>query len=165
MKTKTISYGSVKEYATVPARLKEFREGNPNGLIETTPMPQPDGQMIFSTRILKDKSNLSSGEATGHALGKITGTKAFEKLETISVGRALSLLGYMASGDIASSEEMEEFMEYQENKKQEAIDEAIIVLEDCKTLVKLQEVWKSLGPIITEKVVVEKKDSLKAILK
>jgi len=163
-KTETIDLKG-KAYATVPARIKIFREDCSNGLIETTPTMLQDGQVMFTARILKDKANLSSGEATGHSIGKLSGDKAFEKLETIAIGRALAILGYMASGDIASSEEMEEFMEYQKNKKQEAIEEAIIMLEDCKTLVQLQEVWKSLGTIIIENEVVEKKDSLKIILK
>jgi len=153
-----------KAYATVPARIKEFRQDCPNGLIETTPLIQTDGQVMFTARILKDKANQSSGEATGHSIGKIAGDKAFEKLETIAIGRALAILGYMASGEIASSEEMEDFIEYQQNKKEQAIEDAIIMLEDCKTLVQLQEVWKSLGTIIQDKKVLAKKDALKVIL-
>ena len=85
-----------KEYATVPTRIKEFRQDCPNGLIETKPVIE-NGQVLFTARILKDKSNPNSGEAIGHAIGKITADKAFEKIETISIGRALAILGYMAS--------------------------------------------------------------------
>jgi len=162
-KTETIDLKG-KAYATVPARIKEFREANPNGLIETKPEIL-ETEIMFSARILKDKSNPSSGEATGHAIGKKTGDKAFEKLETIAVGRALALLGYMASGDIASGEEMSEFYEYKENQKIEARIHAIEKLEECKTLAELQEVWKSLGTIIQDKEVVAKKDELKTKLK
>lgn len=163
MKTPTIDLKG-KAYATVPARVKEFREANPNGLIETKPEIQGD-EIMFSARILKDKANPSSGEATGHAIGKKTGDKAFEKLETIAVGRALALLGYMASGEIASSEEMEEFMQYQEQKKIEARIIAIEKLQSCTTLQELQTVWSSLGTIIQDKEVVAVKDNLKAKLK
>lgn len=155
-----------KAYATVPTRIKEFRTECPNGLIETNPIIQPDGAtVIFTARILKDKSNPASGEATGHAIGKLSGDKAFEKLETISIGRALAILGYMASGDIASSEEMEEFMVYQENKKIEARVYAIEKLEECKTLEDLQNTWKSLGTTIQDTEVIAKKDELKSKLK
>lgn len=163
MRTPTIDLKG-KAYATVPARVKEFREANPNGLIETTPQILED-EVMFTARILKDKANPASGEATGHAIGKKTGDKAFEKLETIAVGRALALLGYMASGDIASSEEMEDFMEYKENQRQEARMNAIEQLESCGSLEELQTVWKSLGTIIQDKEVVAKKDELKSKLK
>lgn len=163
MRTPTIDLKG-KSYATVPARIKEFREANPNGLIETKPEILGD-EIMFSARILKDKSNQSSGEATGHAIGKKVGDKAFEKLETIAVGRALALLGYMASGDIASSEEMEEFMAYKENQAFGIRMEAIEKLEECKTLTELQNTWKSLGTAIQDKEVIAKKDELKQVLK
>lgn len=163
MRTETIDLKG-KAYATVPARIKEFREANPNGLIETKPEIF-ENEIMFSARILKDKANPASGEATGHAIGKKTGDKAFEKLETIAVGRALALLGYMASGEIASSEEMEEFMEYQNQKKSDAIQEAVQLLSESKTLKELQETWVSLGTLIKEPEVLAKKDELKLILK
>lgn len=112
-----------KAYATVPTRIKEFREQCPNGLIETSPETQTDGSIIFTARILKDKANPSSGEGTGHSMGKIKDDKNFEKLETIAVGRALAMLGFMASGDVASSEEMEEFLSDKEIKRLKKIQE------------------------------------------
>lgn len=153
-----------KAYATVPARVKEFRTDNPQSDIKTE--YKMEGDMIsFSAYVIKDKANQNSASATGHSIGKFTGEKAFEKLETIAVGRALALLGYLASGDIASSEEMEEFIEYQENKKIEARMEAIDKLDSCKTLQELQDTWKSLGTIIQDDEVVARKDALKATLK
>lgn len=93
-KTATISYGSVKAYAQVKDRLKEFRTDCPNGLVETTPTIT-DTHIIFKARILKDKSDPASAEATGHSMGEVKGDKGkvFEKQETIAVGRALALLG------------------------------------------------------------------------
>jgi len=159
LKSLTINHAKVND------RLKAFWEANPKGKIETS--NKKDIKTIeFKTFILADKSDEFSREATGHALANLPlGEKEYEKLETISVGRALALLGYSASGEVASTEEMEDFIEYQKNKKKEAIEDAIIMLEDCKTYTQLQEVWKSLGTIITQKEVVEKKDALKAILK
>jgi hypothetical protein len=148
-----------KAYAQVADRIKEFRQDCPNGLIETN-YKLEDGQIIFSTRIMKDKAKPESAEATGHAMGKNEGAKAFEKLETISVGRALALLGYMAGGEVASSEEMEDFYAYQEEK----IDDAIAVLNDSKSLEELKDRFMSLGSLIAEKRVQDAKDVRKMAL-
>ncbi len=78
-----------KAYAQVADRIKEFRQDCPNGLIDPT-YKLEDGQIVFSTRIMKDKAKPESAEATGHAMGKTEGAKACENLETISVGRALA---------------------------------------------------------------------------
>lgn len=162
-KTATIDLKG-KAYATVPARLKAFREENPRGLVETTPTIQADGTLIFKARIVTDKANPDSAEATGHALGKGKGEKDFEKTETIAVGRALALLGYMASGDIASSEEMEEFEAYKTEQKQLAITKAIEQIKETKTLEELKTVWISLGNLIVEKEVQEAKELQKTNL-
>jgi hypothetical protein len=132
-----------KNYATVPARIKEFRQDCPNGLIETKPEIREDGQILFTARILKDKANLSSGESTGHSIGSLKGDKAFEKLETIAIGRALAILGYMASGEVASSEEMEEFNEFKNEKKQEQFENFKEQVDAIKTLDELRDFYKN----------------------
>lgn len=119
--TTTIQGGA--EYALVPDRLKAFREANPRAKTETH--PTIDGDMIiFKAYILKDKQDVNSAEATGHAYGKNTGNKAFEKLETVALGRALAQLGYLNNGQIATTEEMEEFEEFRLEKYKKAIDTA-----------------------------------------
>jgi len=145
-KTATIDLKG-KAYAQVKDRIKEFRADCPNGLIETTPTIS-DTSIIFKAHIIKDKSNEASAEATGHAFVKVTEKtieKQFEKLETIAVGRALALLGYSADGEIASSEEMEEFLADKESKRQDAIDEATERIGNCETVEELKEVWSSLS--------------------
>lgn len=159
-KTQTIDLKG-KAYATVPARIKEFRQDCPNGLIETKPVIQADGQVIFSARILKDKANESSAEATGHSIGKLAGDKAFEKLETIAIGRALAILGYLSSGDIASGEEMERFYEYRDQKKADAIQ----LMKGVKTLDELKQTYLSLGSLMAEPELIKLKDQLKLTLK
>lgn len=158
-KTLTINHAKVND------RLKAFWEANPKGKIETT--SKKDATTIeFKTFILADKSDEYSREATGHALANLPlGEKDYEKLETISVGRALALLGYSASGEVASTEEMEDFLEYKENKKIEARIVALEKLENCTSLVELQKTWQSLGTAIQDKEVIAKKDELKAKLK
>lgn len=135
-----------KAYATVPTRIKEFREMCPNGLIETKPEFLPDGRVVFSSRILKDKAVTTSGEATGNSIGYITDPKtgvaiekAFEKLETISIGRALAILGFMASGDVASFEEMEDFLSYKESSRQVKIQEIKLQADNIKDIEELRK--------------------------
>lgn len=159
MKTKTIDLKG-KQYAQVADRLQEFRTANPHGLIETTPTIQPDGQILFRARILKDKAEPTSAEASGHALGKNDGQKAFEKLETIAVGRALALLGYASSGDIASSEEMEEFNAYKEEKLETLVMEMTERIESATTLDELKDAWASM-PIEAKSALEAKKEERK----
>lgn len=151
------------KYSKVPVRLKEFRETNPRALIETKPERQEDGSLIFSTRILMDKNDPNSAEATGTAFytaEELKKSKAFEKLETISVGRALALLGYLNNGEVASTEEMEEFNSY----KQDRIDDAISSIKACSDLEALKTLFTSLGSLMSEKRIVEAKDTMKAKL-
>lgn len=152
MKTlKTINL-SGSNYAKVSERIKEFRAENPNGLIETEPTIT-DTHIIFKARILKDKSNPASAEATGHSFGLIERKdkkgndveKVFEKQETIAVGRALALLGYGADGEIASSEEMEEFLVFQQEKQAEQIMEVSEAIGNCATLDEMKKYWASLS--------------------
>lgn len=145
-KTVTINL-SGKQYAQVKDRIKEFRTDNPNGLIETTPTFLDDG-IMFKARIVKDKSDPASAEATGHSFAKAKANekeKQFEKQESIAVGRALALLGYASDGEIASGEEMSEFLEYQEEKKLEAVMEVTERIGNCSTQDELKEYWSSLS--------------------
>lgn len=147
------------DFAKAADRIKQFREDCPNGLIETTPS-ELSGKIMFKAFVKKDKSKSESAEATGHALATKVGEKEFEKLETISIARALAILGYLASGEIASSEEMEEFYDYQSQKIQDAINS----INATTTLDQLKEVFIGLGGLIAEKKVVEAKDKKKAEL-
>lgn len=99
------------DYALVPDRLKAFREQNPRAKTETA--PKIDGEMvIFKAHIVADKNDPNSPEATGHSYGPAKGNKAFEKLETVALGRALAQLGYLNNGEIATTEELDEFHEF-----------------------------------------------------
>jgi len=145
------------DYAKVPDRLKQFREENPRALVETKPTFNEDGSLFFSARIVTDKANKSSAEATGTAFynkDELKKVKAFEKLETISVGRALALLGYLNNGEVATTEEMDEFNEYKEQK----LDEAIALLNDCDNIDQLKTVFMGLGNMMANPKVVTAKD-------
>lgn len=151
-KLETINYQG-NDYATVPVRLKQFRESNPRAVIETRPEFQPDGTIVFSARIVKDKADPDSAEATGHSWGKNEGEKAFEKLETVATGRALSLLGYLNNGQVASTEEMQEFEAYQMEKVVEEIHTAENREDFAAILAKLNPAQKrEVTPIINKRI-------------
>ena len=149
-----------KDYAQVKDRVKEFRQDCPNGLIKTKPTIQEDGTILFKATIIKDKSDDASAESTGHAMGNREGAKAFEKLETIAVGRALALLGYSADGEIASADEMEEFIEYKKTQKEEMLMVGKEKLEYTKNLDELKKVWSDL-PIEAKNGLEKVKEALK----
>ena len=156
-KLKTISL-SGNDYAKVAERLKAFREQCPMGKIETEPTFLPDGRVMFKASVVKDKSNENSAEATGHALSTKSGTKDFEKLESIAIGRALATLGYLASGEIASSEEMEEYIA-EKNAKHEELIEAIYSCQTVEELKALYEQNKRKGKEI-DMIFIERKKEL-----
>ena len=143
-KLATISYQG-KDYATVPVRLKEFREKNPRAEVTTEPSFQEDGSVVFQARIVQDRADEYSAIATGtarYSADEIKKAKAFEKLETISIGRALAVLGYLNNGEVATTEEMAEFEQYKQNKVEDAI-------EAIKTATKrgeFQDIMSKLSP-------------------
>lgn len=159
-KATTTTIGGGAEYAKVSERLKLFRESNPNGSIRTEHQFLDDGKIIFTTYILSNKADENSADATGSAYGELKNLKAFEKLESISVGRALALLGYLASGEIASSEEMKDFQEYKANQESLMLEDATEKLMDAKDLKELGTIWASI-PVEARLKLSELKDNLK----
>ncbi len=120
----SIKFGD-KDYALVPDRLKAFREANPRASIETAESYNADGSITFKATIVKDLKDEHSARATGTArytANELSKPKAFEKLETISVGRCLANMGYLNDGQIATTEEMEDFENAQLDKLMNAIE-------------------------------------------
>lgn len=154
-KTKTGKIQGNADYSFVKDRVKLFREDNPRGNIITEPTILEDGKVLFKATAIKDKSDEASASATGHALSTKAGVKDFEKLETTAVGRALALLGYMADGEIASAEEMQEYEAFKEAEKEErkrSIDIAITSIKEAKTIDELKEFFTSLVPDIKNEI-------------
>lgn len=164
-------------YAKVAERLKLFREDHPNSKTETAFENDVDGTTAFTVWVWKDKADLielmkagvtdkealrSSSDANGTSKGTLGGKeKDFEKLETVALGRALGMLGYLASGEIASSEEMQEFLQ----EKQAKVSEALASIKACDSLEALQKLYMSLGKLKLNTAVIEAKDARKAELK
>lgn len=159
-KAQTTKIGGGADYAKVSERVKLFREDCPNGSIKITHEFLDNGSVILNAYVLKDKSNTESADATGSAYGELKGNKAYEKLESIALGRALAILGYLASGEIASSDEMEEFNAY----KDEKIEEAIGRMKQAETLEELKTIFMSLGSLMANSKIIEAKDARKVAL-
>lgn len=147
LETMNVSGG---QYAKVATRLKDFREKHPRASLKTTVTPMTDGTMV-QAYILTDKADETSADATGTAFytaKQMASAKAFEKLETIAVGRALALLGWLNDGEIASSEEMEEFEAMRAKKREEgrqlAVQTASKSLRAAKTFEELRDVFVAL---------------------
>jgi hypothetical protein len=146
------------DYATVPTRLKAFREANPRASITTEPTINGD-TIVFKATIKQDQADPNSAEATGHSYGTNTGGKAFERLETVALGRCLAILGYLNNGQIASTEEMEDFEQFKLEKYQAEIDEA-------ESVESLMELFNRMTPeekkVFTTSVSEKKKELLDA---
>ena len=160
-KTRTTRIKGNTEYAKVADRLNEFRKANPRSKISVKHYHDEEGNLTSRAYIWKDKVDfyglLKSGVSSKEALesadsegtsfmkaSQLAKEKGFEKNETIAVGRALALLGYAASGEIASSEEMEEFERYQADKAEEARSMVISKINQVETMTDLQQVWMAL---------------------
>lgn len=149
------------EYAKVADRLQEFRKANPRSKISVKFSYNEVGDLTHRAYIWKDKTDfydllksgvnaqdaIESADAEGSSMmsaQKVKAEKGFEKNETIAIGRALAILGYASSGEIASSEEMEEFEDFKKQKAVEAKEQAISQLAKAKDMKALQEAWISL---------------------
>lgn len=97
-----------KDYVPVVVRVEEFNKQYPSGMIETEPTLTNEGKtVVFKAKVTPDVSH-PERYFVGHSFGTTNQLKALEKLETVSVGRALAFLGIGIEGglEIASNEEM-----------------------------------------------------------
>ena len=174
VRVKTTKINGATEYAKVADRLKVFWEENPNGKIETERENLPNNKIRFIARIWRNGSDVTDLIKTGASLEVIKlsanstasadatkkGDKENEKLETVAVGRALAMLGYLASG-----EEMEQFEEFKSQKILEEVEKAIDELDSAKTMEELRNIFVSLRPEVrANEKVIETKDARKTAL-
>lgn len=174
-KVNTTKIGGGADYAKVADRLLKFRTDFPHSKIETESRELEDQTYVFKAWIWKEKSDYidvlkatnssemarSTADADGEAKGKVgVKEKDYEKLQSIAVGRALAMIGYAASGEIASFEEMEEFNEYRTKQKAEAIAKVITEFQASKTLDELKAAFVA-SNMLTEPAVVAAKDARK----
>lgn len=188
-RAQTTKIGGGADYAKVAERLKLFRSEWPRSKQESAYEVDVDGTTVFTVWLWKDKTDLieimksgvvdkevlrSSADANGtakssQAIAASNGTaraakeKEFEKLESIALGRALANLGYLASGEIASFEEMEEFEKFQQQKREDEVKEAVASLEAAKSMDELKKAFVATG-MMENPLVVAAKDKRKSEL-
>lgn len=139
-KLKTINL-SGKQYAQVAERLRAIHEDHKDFDIVT------DYELAGETAVLTAEITIRITKEdvvkyTGHSFGKIGAQKAFEKLETIAVGRALAFAGYHADGEIASADEMQD-MEASIDK--EILADAVMQICNAENVEELEATYKGLA--------------------
>ena len=173
---KTVKIGGGIDYAKVADRIKIFWEENPNGKIDTEREDISDNKVRFIARIWRDSkvildlatvgTDINIVKLTANAMASADaakkGDKENEKLETVAVGRALAMLGYLASGEVASREEMEQFEAYKANLFQDEINKTIEEMKKAKTIDELRKFYVSLSAELrTNQEILSVKDELK----
>lgn len=110
-------------YRGVDKITKEFREKNPKGKIETSPVLLGDGYVIITAKITTDDGAIGSGMADAD----VQNDKDVEKAESGAIRRALLTLGYESiesDGDDKNDEkgEKEERSEKRSFRREEKED-------------------------------------------
>lgn len=132
-------------YAKVAERMRQFRSDWPRGKTESHYIELESGITEFRVWGWKNKDDYmdalkstgnaelarGSADADGFARKKLVGDKDFEKLQTIATGRMLAMLGYLSSGEVASFEEMEDFMEGRKKAEAEKYAQAILAAKEA----------------------------------
>lgn len=173
---KTVKIGGGIDYAKVADRIKIFWEENPNGKIDTEREDISENKVRFIARIWRDSKVVLdlatvgtdinivklTANATASADAAKKGDKENEKLETVAVGRALAMLGYLASGEVASREEMEQFEAYKADLFKDEINKTIEEMKKAKTIDELRKLYVSLSAELrTNQEILNVKDKLK----
>lgn len=105
-----------KDYVSVATRVDQAHDKHKEKLSIETSFDIKDQTVIFSAKV-----TCGGQTFTGHSFGVVGREKAFEKLETVAVGRALAFAGFETRDGIASKEEMEVF---EDNKKESDFEDS-----------------------------------------
>ena len=101
--------GAKGKYLTVPYRIKFVRDFFGQRMsIQTESTELANGSHKFKANIYIDNRLVSVGESKQMK----NGDKEFEKQQTVSIGRGLSILGFFGD-ELATAEEMEQFLKPQ----------------------------------------------------
>jgi hypothetical protein len=104
--------GAKGKYLTVPYRLKFVRDFfGERILIQTESTELSNGSHKFKANIYIDDKLVSVGESKQMQ----NKDKEFEKQQTVSIGRGLSILGFFGD-ELATAEEMEQFLKPQKKE-------------------------------------------------
>jgi len=144
---KKTDYGKVKggkDYLSVAYRLKFCREYFGEKMsIQTESIELSNGSHKFKANIYLNDKLVSVGESKQMSNKE----KDFEKSQTVSIGRGLSLLGFFGD-EIASKDEMESFLQDDkpfENEKEVGLNAVIGIkdkkIENKKSIKEIADEW------------------------
>jgi hypothetical protein len=109
--------GAKGKYLTVPYRIKFVRDFFGERMsIQTDSTELANGSHKFKANIYIDEKLVSVGESKQMK----NADKEFEKQQTVSIGRGLSILGFFGD-ELATAEEMEQFLKPKEVAKAKPI--------------------------------------------
>jgi len=104
--------GAKRKYLTVPYRIKFVRDFFGERMsIQTNSTELANGSHKFRANIYIDDKLVSVGESKQMK----NADKEFEKQQTVSIGRGLSILGFFGD-ELATAEEMEQFLKPQKKE-------------------------------------------------
>jgi len=138
-----------RKYLKVVDRLNFVRQKFGERLCVKTTTTYPDGLAMFQTEIFLDGKLIG----TGHSKQTVKKDKEFEKIESVSIGRALGIAGF-AGSELATFEEMNDFIKSTPNFSNgyaQAKSQPVDVAKD-EIITKIQEAEKfSTTPGVLEK--------------
>lgn len=138
-----------RKYLKVVDRLNFVRQKFGERLCVKTTTTYPDGLAMFQTEIFLDGKLIG----TGHSKQTVKKDKEFEKIESVSIGRALGIAGF-AGSELATFEEMNDFIKTTPNFNSgyvQAKSQPVDVAKD-EIITKIQEAEKfSTSPGVLEK--------------
>lgn len=131
--------GAKGKYLTVPYRIKFVRDYFGERMsIQTESTELANGSHKFKANIYIDDKLVSVGESKQMK----NADKEFEKQQTVSIGRGLSILGFFGD-ELATAEEMEQFLKPQ--KKEVGLNAVIGVkdkkIEKKKSIKEIADEW------------------------
>lgn len=136
-----------KDYVKVVKRLQEYHADHTEWMSINTSHEFQWEFVVFKAVVITKKWTF-----TGSSFWRTAKEKAFEKLETVAVWRALAFAWYSATDDIASQEEMEKYNEdTRMDTKFEDILDSMEIEDDIEHLKTLFEQGKLL--CVSEKMV------------
>jgi len=125
-----------KDYVWVDTRIDKAHEKHDKNLSIITEFDIKDKTVIFTAKVyIKD----SDQTFTWHSFGEVWKEKAFEKLETVAVWRALAFAGFETRSGIASREEMEVWNNKQERQEEQISNDNPPPCPHCWTIQKWSE--------------------------
>lgn len=138
-----------RKYLKVVDRLNFVRQKFGERLCVKTTTTYPDGLAMFQTEIFLDGKLIG----TGHSKQTVKKDKEFEKIESVSIGRALGIAGF-AGSELATFEEMNDFIKSTPNFNNgyvQSKSQPVDVAKD-EIITKIQEAEKfSVSPGVLEK--------------